>query len=53
MRHVKAISRTPARAQSICDNLDNDYQAFLCFFFEFLVAFILPLVDVKTPTATS
>ncbi len=50
MKHVRKISRGPAQAQSgLCDNIDNDYQAMLCFMIQLLTAFFLPLADIKKP----
>jgi len=52
MRHVHAISRIPKAAQTVnvCTNVGSDFQARLCFLFQILTQFFLPLAEVKNPT---
>ena len=50
--HIKGISRRPVKAQSICDSIDNEYQAMLCFLLQLLTDFFLPLADIKKPPET-
>ena len=49
MHHIQRISRPPAKAQDICDNIQSDYQAMMCFLLELLTAFFLPLAQMKDP----
>ncbi len=51
MKHLRSLSQRPALAQStsLCTNIDNDFQAQLCFVFEVLTSFFLPLVQLKQP----
>ena len=53
MRHVSAISRTPAKAQTgfpagICDDLNtsNDFQVGLCFAYQIILGFLLPIIQI-------
>lgn len=51
MSHLKAISRSPASAQSgVCSNITNDYQAILCFILQIMTLFVLPLAQTKSPS---
>ena len=50
MMHIRGISRRPVKAQSICDDIDNEYQAMLCFLMQLLTQFFLPLSDIKSPS---
>ena len=47
MRHVSAISRTPAQA-GICDSLNssNDFQVALCFAYEIISEVMLPIIEI-------
>lgn len=49
MRHVHAISCIPKAAQTVnvCTNIGSDFQARLCFLFQILTQFFLPLADLK------
>jgi hypothetical protein len=54
MRHLGRISALPARAQTegdngaaICNDINNDFQAQLCFFTELLINFFLPVFTLK------
>lgn len=50
MRHLRRVSKGPKRAQSsLCTNIDNDFQAQLCFVFEVLTSFFLPILQFKQP----
>lgn len=51
MHHLTPISKTPSKAQSICTNIQSDFQAKLCFTLEYLTAFALPLIDMKDTNA--
>lgn len=51
MKHIAAISRRPARAQSnLCSGFESDYQVLLCFLLEVLTTIFPAFVDSKTPT---
>lgn len=52
MRHLTAISRVPKAAQSVnvCSNVSSDFQARLCFLFQILTQFFLPLAEIKAPS---
>ncbi len=53
MRHVRCISMQPAKAQTgICEAVDTDFQARLCFAMEFFTSFLLPIVTLKTGDST-
>jgi len=55
MRHVSAISRMPAPASTtpgVCNSVTSDFQARLCFLFQLLVQFFLPLAQLKKPATT-
>ncbi len=47
MHHLKSITKTPDKAQSICTDIQSDFQAKLCFTLEYLTAFALPLINMK------
>ncbi len=49
MNHLQRISRPPAKAQDICNNIQSDYQAMMCFLINLLTAFFLPLAQLKSP----
>jgi hypothetical protein len=50
MKHVRTLSQTPAPAQtSLCNAIDNDFQAWLCFALTVLSDIFLPLVQLKQP----
>lgn len=55
MRHLNSLTRLPrpASTPNVCTNVSSDFQARLCFLFELLVNFFLPLAEVKTPTDTT
>ena len=47
MRHITAVSRTPAKA-GICDDLGttNDFQVSLCFAYEIILGAMMPIIQV-------
>lgn len=52
MRHVSTISRMPVKASTtpgVCTTIGSDFQARLCFLFQLLVQFFLPLAQIKNP----
>ncbi len=52
MRHLQAISRVPRSASTgpnVCTGVSSDFQARLCFLFQLLVDFFLPLAELKAP----
>lgn len=52
MRHLHTVSRIPSPAQTtpgVCNNVSSDFQARLCFLYQLLVNFFLPLAEVKNP----
>ncbi|MBI2434795.1 MAG: hypothetical protein HYV26_18215 [Candidatus Hydrogenedentes bacterium] len=54
MRHVRPVSMWPAKAQTdgICANVEDDYEARLCFIVEVLTTFLLPLLQAKNDTGS-
>jgi hypothetical protein len=53
MRHTKPLSRIPARAQvtgGVCDNINSNSQATLCFLLQLLTSFFLPVAQIKNDT---
>lgn len=55
MRHLNPVSRLPRAASTtpnICNNIGSDFQARLCFMFQILVSFFLPLAELKQPDTT-
>ncbi len=54
---VKKITVKPVMAQQqstdFCANPQSDYQVFLCFLFNVLVNFFLPLAEIKKPQETT
>lgn len=55
MRHISTISRIPGKASTtpgVCTTIGSDFQARLCFLFQLLVQFFLPLAQIKNPTDT-
>lgn len=47
MNHVRTISRMPVQAStSICDNITSEYEARLCFVYEFVLNIIKPILDI-------
>lgn len=52
MRHIHGISRLPRAAQTtptVCTGVASDFQARLCFLFQLLTQFFLPLAEIKNP----
>lgn len=49
MRHVRRISTAPVKAQSegVCEAIESDFQARLCFSIQFLTGFLLPVLQLK------
>lgn len=54
MRHLRTVTRVPSPASTpgVCTNVSSDFQARLCFLFQLLVNFFLPLAEIKNPTDT-
>ena len=53
---VKKITLRPVLAQQsndFCANPQSDYQAFLCFLYNVLINFFLPLAEIKKPQDTT
>lgn len=61
MKHLHRISALPKRAQTttptdddsgaaICSDINNDFQAQLCFIVELLTSFFLPVFTLKAST---
>ncbi len=53
MRHLHTLTRVPSPASTtpnVCTNVSSDFQARLCFLFQLLVSFFLPLAEIKNPT---
>ena len=49
MRHVRTISLRPVQAQTgICEGIESDFQARLCFLLQFLTGFLLPFMQLKS-----
>jgi len=50
MRHVRLVSRKPARAQDlgVCSQPESDFQVQMCVLLQILTAFILPLSQLKS-----
>ncbi len=50
MRHIKKMSRVPGRAETgLCTAIDNDFQAQLCFMYQVMTSFFLPVLQLKQP----
>jgi len=49
MRHLRSISTIPRKAQEtgVCEGIESDFQARLCFMIQFLTSFILPWLELK------
>lgn len=45
MKHLKVVARKPVLAASLCDNVNSDFAAQLCFVSTLLVQFLLPVLQ--------
>lgn len=55
MRHLNTMTRLPGVASTtpgVCASIGSDFQARLCFLFQLLTSFFLPLAELKNNDGT-